>query len=258
MSVLEIEQRLSDYNQKYQTVLRAILDQPHSEALLRARDQLKELCALTEVDLEKAKQAAKAVAAAAPPVVVPDFISKGARVRAKYAKDDKLHDAIVHGIDGSSVMIEYVGYKQFATLPFDHVKPPLAADKSNKRALPKVQLDTEGNIVIPDHLRLKPTDTDEEREQKRKKVKTLKSAGRLQKNDFVHENKKSSWQQFQQKKAKEAKGTPKESIFRTSETGRVGVTGSGKPVTEFVDRSLFRQLAPARGSMPDEAQEAPQ
>lgn len=185
----------------------------------------------------------------------PEFVSVGARVRAKYAADGQYYDAYIHKISDADCVVEYVGYKELATVNIGDLLPAATStgDKGpGKRVLPKVTIDEDGSIVVPEHLKVKPTDTEEEREAKRKKVHQLKSAARLQKHDQVHEGKKSTWQSFQAKKASKSKGPKKESIFRTTDSGRVGVTGSGKPLTEFTDRSLFRQLAKNEVPLPSD------
>jgi len=65
----------------------------------------------------------------------------------------------------------------------------------------------------------------------------MKKKERFVEMDRAQQNKKSSWQSFNAAKGSKKKkgfftGRKKESIFKTSAQGRVGVTGSGKAATK--------------------------
>jgi len=97
-----------------------------------------------------------------------------------------------------------------------------------------------GEFVIPEKLRLVATDSEDVKAAKRKKVHALKSAHRLKVSETDKSNKAQAWNSFAAKAGgKKLKGfmssTKKESLFRTSETGRVGFTGSGNGM---VDKKL--------------------
>ena len=87
-----------------------------------------------------------------------------------------------------------------------------------------------GDFIIPDNLKPKATDSDKVKEQKKKKIKALKYNHRidLQKKDA--NAKQNSWLNFNSKGIKKGSGHFKksqkeESIFKTSESSKVGVTG---------------------------------
>jgi survival-of-motor-neuron-related-splicing factor 30 len=90
-------------------------------------------------------------------------------------------------------------------------------------------------LEIPDHLLIKPTDTDVQKKIKMKKMKRLKSMHHKRKVEEIGNEKKNNWLNFIQNKKQ------KTSIFAspTAVEGRVGVTGSGKAMTTFSDRGSF-------------------
>lgn len=60
--------------------------------------------------------------------------------------------------------------------------------------------------------------------------------------DMKQKQKADNWQKFIKGKGSKKvtgffTGAKKESIFKVSETGKVGVVGSGKPMTDFQKRS---------------------
>jgi survival of motor neuron-related-splicing factor 30 len=106
-------------------------------------------------------------------------------------------------------------------------------------------------FVIPDHLRLLPTDSEEEKARKRKKVKHLKAqwkqrhAGALEAQAEAQQGGgPGSWKDYLNKSKKKSKGLgalKKGSIFKSPDTvdGRVGVVGSGQGMTDFEKRNTF-------------------
>merc|ERR1712216_662563 len=95
---------------------------------------------------------------------------------------------------------------------------------------------------VPDTLKLLPTDTDAVKVQKRKKIKQIKSHNRSVEKDLLQNRRQNNWMSFQSKGAKKKVvgkfvGRQKNSMFQTPEgdTGKVGVVGSGRPMTEFQD-----------------------
>lgn len=118
--------------------------------------------------------------------------------------------------------------------------------KSSKKS--STNKKTMGEFEIPSHLVPLESDTEGERNKKRRAIKALKSKWRLKKKEFEGNQKQKSWQDFASKsKKKKRKGgggvaAPSNSIFRTEEgvNSRVGVIGSGKSMTEFGERKRFK------------------
>lgn len=107
-----------------------------------------------------------------------------------------------------------------------------------------------GNTVpstfeIPTHLVPLESDTEAERNKKRRAIKTLKSKWRERLKESTTTKKQKSWQDFVGKgKKKRKKGVSNVggSIFKTEDgvNARVGVIGSGKSMTEFGERKRFK------------------
>jgi len=119
----------------------------------------------------------------------------------------------------------------------------LLADPSQ---LPKGQLPDK--LVIPESLLPKPTDSEKQKQAKLKKIKQLKSQFNRRKKELEGEEKQQAWLRF-------SKGhgiLNRKSIFASPDTveGKVGVTGSGKGMTQFAERKQFFNLKAAPPSIP--------
>jgi survival-of-motor-neuron-related-splicing factor 30 len=109
---------------------------------------------------------------------------------------------------------------------------------SKKRAAPE-ELVPE-TMEVPEYLRPKPTDTEEQKASKRRRLRAMKANHRSARSEIEQNQRQSSWQEFQAGKHKIAKKkivpgvrlAP--SIFQSPDTidGKVGVVGSGKGMTE--------------------------
>lgn len=106
---------------------------------------------------------------------------------------------------------------------------------------------------IPTHLIPLDSDTEAERNRKRRAIKTLKSKWRERVKESTTTKKQKSWQDFvgkgQKKRKNGSKGSTWKgvanvggSIFKTEDgvNARVGVIGSGKSMTEFGERKRFK------------------
>ena len=96
---------------------------------------------------------------------------------------------------------------------------------------------------IPEHLKVMPNDSQEERERKKKKLKHLKQNFKNSIIDRDMQNKRGKWNEFNETSKVHAKGhfqmkKNTESIFKTPETlnSRVGVMNSGRGMTTFLDK----------------------
>ncbi|KAE9602086.1 hypothetical protein Lalb_Chr12g0195861 [Lupinus albus] len=93
---------------------------------------------------------------------------------------------------------------------------------------------------LPAKLRIEPDDPEDVKAAKRKKMHAFKSKMRIEQLEVTQNNRQNAWQQFQSTKGKAKKigffsGRKRESIFKSPDDpeGKVGVTGSGKGLTEF-------------------------
>lgn len=97
---------------------------------------------------------------------------------------------------------------------------------------------------IPENLKVLPNDSAEERKQKRKKLKHLK---KKHKNAIIEkdlQSKKGKWQLFNERSKLQASGhfmikKNTKSIFQTNESGKVGVMGSGKGMTQYREKRKY-------------------
>jgi len=113
---------------------------------------------------------------------------------------------------------------------------------------------------IPEHLKGVPNDSDQVKKDKLKKIKRLKSKHRKLLMEQAGQQKKSSWQVFQNKGKTPLvvggflKGKKRKSIFASPDdlNGRVGVTGSGGKMTEYKD--LTRHKFTKIGTLDDSNQ----
>jgi hypothetical protein len=102
---------------------------------------------------------------------------------------------------------------------------------------------TPADFVVPDHLRILPTDTERARESKRRQLRQLKKAFKRKRAESEQVRRQSSWQSFA-KRARVVGALNRRSIFAAPETpdGRVGVTGSGRDMTEVAGPREFANL----------------
>jgi survival-of-motor-neuron-related-splicing factor 30 len=101
---------------------------------------------------------------------------------------------------------------------------------------PKRKLQNVKDFEVPAHLVPLETDTEAEKNKKRRAIKTLKSKWREKKKEFESSKKQQTWQNFQQKKKRKDK-----SIFATQD-GDHAKTGviSGGSMTEFGPRKRYK------------------
>jgi survival-of-motor-neuron-related-splicing factor 30 len=90
------------------------------------------------------------------------------------------------------------------------------------------------DFEVPEHLVPLDTDTDPEKNRKRRAIKALKNKWRERKKEVESDKKQKSWQSFQKKKVK----TKDKSMFSTQDgDAKVGVVSvSGRQLTEFGER----------------------
>ncbi|OCH95789.1 hypothetical protein OBBRIDRAFT_809634 [Obba rivulosa] len=228
---------LETYQVQLDQVEVALAADPDSTELLSLRSELKELIELTQAAIAQQEAAASSSKAegsrkATSAAVSAKAFSAGDECLAKYSGDGQWYTARIASVGGStenrvySVVFkgynstELVNSSQIKPLPPNHQSP---APASNKRKLSKVE--------------------EEEREKKKKKnEKKLEVKAQKAKEQT---EKQASWQKFAKKAEKKGvhiAGVSGTSIFKTPENplGRVGVTGSGKGMTDVAPRSKHK------------------
>jgi len=148
--------------------------------------------------------------------------------------------------------VTFIGYGNSEFVNIDAVAP--LPDQESQDAS-KTKKEERKLIPIPKNLRILPTDTEAVRLAKKKRIKTIKSLNRKQQLNEEKEAQKDNWKKFTSKLSSGKKTglstVKRDSIFRSPDTvtGKVGVTGSGKPLTEiptFESTSLIKQAIKSR------------
>lgn len=196
---------------------------------------------------------------------VPGFACRG-----RYAVDGQWYDAVIEAVTAHGFRIKFTEYGNLEEVPPEwiqaapredakgpesrpHALGTAAAPGAQAPAPPPPQGPTaaggSGTFSVPEHLKLLPTDTEEQKAKKRKKLKALKLASKGKEDEEARKSKQQSWQQFQKKAAtkKRAKGfigsaVSKSSMFATPDSvhGKVGVMNSGQGTTEFEVRKKYK------------------
>jgi hypothetical protein len=109
-----------------------------------------------------------------------------------------------------------------------------------------LELNSMLEFTIPEHLKILPNDSMEERNRKKKKLKHLKQGYKTSLIDRDMQDKRSKWSNFNEKSKIQGRGhfyakKNTESIFKTSETinGRVGFMNSGKGMTTYRNKEKY-------------------
>lgn len=188
----------------------------------------------------------------------------GTKVQAVWSEDGEWYDATIESLTPNGYYVSYDGWGNKEEVDPDNVRPTeegevntiLAAERqaeATKQAIKK-KIAQAGVMdfqqrTIPQKLRIEPTDPEDVKTAKRKKIHAFKSKARIEHLEVVQNKRQNAWQQFQSAKGKTKKvgffsGRKRESIFKSPDdpTGKVGVTGSGKGLTDFQKREKHLHL----------------
>lgn len=108
---------------------------------------------------------------------------------------------------------------------------------------------TNYSFCLAENLLPLPSDTEEQKLRKKKKIKALKHQNKEKETEMISNNKQASWQTFMKKSStKRVKGSvsgkviSQGSMFASPDAvdGKVGVTGSGGTLTEFEQRKRYK------------------
>ncbi|KAI8980657.1 hypothetical protein BD414DRAFT_420478 [Trametes punicea] len=230
---------LETYQVQLSQVELALSADPENSELISLRSELKELIELTQAAIAQQEAAASSSKAEASKKAAGSAASSskvwaaGDECLAKYSGDGQWYPARIASVGGSAdnrvYSIVFKGYNNTELVNASQIKPlppnyqgPLPS-ASNKRKLTKAE--------------------EEERERKKKKnekkleVKAAKAK--------EQQEKQASWQKFAKKSEKKGihiAGVAGTSIFKTPDNplGKVGVTGSGKGMTEVAPRTKHK------------------
>uniref|UniRef100_A0A6B2LE21 Tudor domain-containing protein n=1 Tax=Arcella intermedia TaxID=1963864 RepID=A0A6B2LE21_9EUKA len=232
---------VEDYKTQLDVVNKELTKDPSSEEYKTLKKSLIDLLKATKELLELKKQV----------LPVFDNIQELAQDRGIYIgmqcealwKDGEWYKAIVNTVTPHGFGVTFTEYNTTEVLPPDSVRPRKKLDVvvidtgnfcSQKPSTASIVVNAKGELVVPNTLKILSTDSEAVRRSKKKRLKHLKSHYRLNKAEEERNSRKRNWQSFQsQGKTKRVRKGP--SIFQSpdSVSGKVGVTGSGKGMTEY-------------------------
>ncbi|KAL6560653.1 hypothetical protein OROGR_004212 [Orobanche gracilis] len=128
-------------------------------------------------------------------------------------------------------------------------KIAVATKEALKRKIAQAAAKDSESWTLPPKLQIDPNDPEDVKAAKRKKIHAFKSKMRMEAKEVTQNKRQNDWQKFQTTKGKSKKVgffscRKRESIFKSPEDpfGKVGVTGSGKGLTEFQKREKHLHL----------------
>mmetsp|Transcript_2281 Transcript_2281/g.6484 ORF Transcript_2281/g.6484 Transcript_2281/m.6484 type:complete len:320 (+) Transcript_2281:921-1880(+) len=179
----------------------------------------------------------------------PAKIAVGYECVGRFSGDGKYYDVVVEAVTDFGYKVNFIEYGNSEELPLEYLRQRDAA--GNVPDANELVREADGTYRIPEHLKVQPTDSEQERLRKRRRVKALKQKMKQAEQDAARDQSKNSWLAFQNKGAKRKvhgslKNMRKESIFAAPTTvdGKVGVTGSGHDMTEFGEKKKYKISPP--------------
>lgn len=175
-----------------------------------------------------------------------DQVGPGLKCQCRYASDRKWYDVVVDALTPHGYTVNYTKFGNKEEVPLEYLRPtPIAHLKGEK-------VDA-GEFIVPENLKILPTDTEDEKTKKKKKIKLLKSKNRKDNIDREQSAVQNTWKAFTTKNAIQSKKSggishvKKRSMFASPEEveGKVGVTRSGKGMTHVEDRKRYKLNGPS-------------
>mmetsp|Transcript_44450 Transcript_44450/g.53775 ORF Transcript_44450/g.53775 Transcript_44450/m.53775 type:complete len:246 (+) Transcript_44450:104-841(+) len=241
------QEQLEEYEAQLAEVKELIAADPNDESLTKLKLDLEELIAITKAD--RNDESAVNSDLPLPEIKNSQNFPETTETPAEGSYDE----------DPSIIIAKYPANNQSGSDGNDTTskKPPdeqttgtSTNTKTEKKKPPKSSTKPApaSKFEIPDHLLPLDTDTEGERNRKRRTIKALKSKWRERVKEAAGAERQKSWQSFITKGSKK-RGTKRgvaksDSIFRTEEGvhARVGVIGSGRGMTEFGERKRYKHL----------------
>jgi len=241
----ELKAKLITYEKSYAQIKEALQEEPNNEQLLKLKKEIGNAIAKikavqgdntpAENELESEKN-----------IDIEDsdaneVLTEGSPCIAQYSVDNKWYDAVIEKVTPTGVVVVYMGYGNKEELSMEHIKNPVAkevTEKEKNKKRPIELITTNSGVHIPKALEIQPTDSADVRAVKKKKIKAIKSQNRLKEIEDDRNIRQQTWKDFAKVAAKKTPAAAikrKESIFASNDTGKVGVTGSGKGMTVVKD-----------------------
>ncbi|XP_058752815.1 uncharacterized protein LOC131626003 [Vicia villosa] len=278
VNIQELASNLTIYKDQLNQVRELLNDEPSNSEYVDMERELCEVIALTEELLATAKQNEISVAAESPSLSRSkenkaeldshfdhqDKFPIGTRVQAVYSEDGEWYDATVEAYTPNGYYVSYDSWGNKEEVDPANIRPIqegtvdalVEAERvaeATKQAI-KRKIAQAGSVdfqsrTLPAKLRIEPDDPEDVKITKRKKIHAFKSKMRMEQLEVTQNKRQNAWQQFQTTKGKAKKigffsGRKRESIFKSPDDpqGKVGVTGSGKGLTEFQKREKHFHL----------------
>ncbi|XP_034702050.1 survival of motor neuron-related-splicing factor 30 isoform X2 [Vitis riparia] len=187
----------------------------------------------------------------------------GTKVQAVWSEDGEWYEATIDSLTPDGYYVSYDGWGNKEEVDPGNVRPIqeevnalLEAEKEAeatkqaiKRKIAQAAATDFQSRSLPAKLRIEPDDPEDVKIAKRKKIHAFKSKMRFEQLEVTQNKRQNAWQQFQTTKGRAKKigffsGRKRESIFKSPDdpNGKVGVTGSGKGLTEFQKREKHLHL----------------
>ncbi|KAI3977270.1 hypothetical protein MKX01_009239 [Papaver californicum] len=195
--------------------------------------------------------------------------SVGTKVQAVWSEDGEWYDATVEALTPNGYYVHFEGWGNREEVDPDNVKSiqegvvnalveaekeAEATKQAIKRKIAQAAAVDYQSKTLPAKLKVDPDDSEDVKAAKRKKIHAFKSKVRFEQLEVTQNKRQNAWQQFQTTKGQAKKtgfftGRKRESIFKSPEDpkGKVGVTGSGKGLTDFQRREKHLHLKGAGG-----------
>jgi len=261
-SIEELREKLDQFNEQLQQVQALLEEEPDNEEYSQIQSDLLDVVKLTKDVLklrqEEARSAptsnssshtsppsTKVEALVHAPVTTlsssPSFFSIGTVCEARYSVDGTWYKAVIDSIlEGGKYHVTYSEYGNQEVVSIADIRPLKDIVKQSKNLPLKRPAVPESIQQIPKSLSILPTDSEDIRAHKKKRVHAIKSQNRLKSLEQERADVKNKWLDFQKKNKKKVPMTltdrKKGSIFASPDSvnGKVGVTNSGKPMTQPV------------------------
>ncbi|URE40044.1 Survival of motor neuron-related-splicing factor [Musa troglodytarum] len=274
LSIEQLASNLSTYKDQLREVSKLLTDDPGNSEYADMEKELEEVIALTEELLATTKptDVGQLHTDASPqgqfggpsqskvvnPSLIASFWSEDGEW---YACPDR-YDATIEAITPNGYYVYYDGWGNKEEVDHANVRPVEEGDalleaereaeatrQAIKRKIAQSAITDFQARTLPAKLMIDPNDPDDVKAAKRKKIHAFKSKVRSEQLEVAQNKRQNAWQQFQSTKGKTKKigffsGRKRESIFKSPDDprGKVGVTGSGKGLTEFQKREKHLHL----------------
>ncbi|GAV63303.1 SMN domain-containing protein [Cephalotus follicularis] len=281
VSIEELVSNLSTYKEQLRQVRQLLADDPGNSEFVDMEKELTEVISLTEELLTTAKLNEisgldSGTSASISPSLPKSIGNKmesgsisehhekfpvGTKVQAVWSEDGEWYDGTIEAHTPIGYYVCYDEWGNKEEVDPDNVRPiqynalleaervAEATKQAIKRKIAQAASVDFQSRSMPAKLRIEPDDPEDVKTAKRKKIHAFKSKMRFEQLEVAQNKRQNDWQQFQSTKGKTKKigffsGRKRESIFKSPDdpTGKVGVTGSGKGLTEFQRREKHLHL----------------